>query len=385
MKVAVVTSFPRDPGRPRGGVEAVSVHLVRALAELGDLDVHAITCRPDVARAATHTWEGATIHELPRGGGSTLANALGEGRRIVQHYLAELKPTVVHAHDTYGLMIQGLPFPRAFTVHGFIHADTEVSDSRLAWLRGRIWKWYETRGWADQPHIISISPYVRERLHGIATGVIHDIDNPIGPEFFRIERAEQPGTVFCAGLICRRKNTLALVEALDRVVKSGIDGRLRLAGPVSEPDYGALLERRTRELGLADRVEMLGSIPTAAVHGELARASVFALVSLEEGSPMGIEEAMAARVPVLTSNRCGMPYMVRDGESGFLVNPLDADDIAWRMGELLSDVSLRARLGAMARHVAEDRFHPAVVARQTREVYRRALRDAEKENGRVAL
>ena len=88
---------------------------------------------------------------------------------------------------------------------------------------------------------------------------------------------------------------------------------------------------------------------------------------------MGIEEAMAAGVPVVTSNRCGMPYMVRDGESGFLVDPHDPEDIAARVGQLLGDDTLRAQMGAKSREIALDRFHPSTVARRTREVYYRAV------------
>ena len=50
---------------------------------------------------------------------------------------------------------------------------------------------------------------------------------------------------------------------------------------------------------------------------------------------------MAASVSVVTSNRCGMPYMVRHGETGYLVNSLDTNEIARRMGRLIEDVQLR--------------------------------------------
>ena len=114
--------------------------------------------------------------------------------------------------------------------------------------------------------------------------------------------------------------------------------------------------------------------PGSRVREELAAASAFALVSLEENSPMGIEEAMGAGVPVVTSNRCGMPYMVSHGRTGYLVDPNDPDQIADRLGDLLADDALRVRMGETARTVALARFHPRVVAERTREVYATALR-----------
>ena len=127
--------------------------------------------------------------------------------------------------------------------------------------------------------------------------------------------------------------------------------------------------------------------PTAqfqeAIRYERARAdraaSRFALVSLEENSPMGIEEAMAAGIPVVTSNRCGMPYMVRDEESGFLVNPSDPGDIADRLEELLQDDRRRHAMGARGREIALDRFHPTKVATRTRQVYGRALKEFKRQ------
>jgi glycosyltransferase involved in cell wall biosynthesis len=125
--------------------------------------------------------------------------------------------------------------------------------------------------------------------------------------------------------------------------------------------------------GLDAAVRLLGLIGTPQVRSELEHAAVFALVSLEENSPMGIEEAMAARVPVLTSNRCGMPYMVRHGETGYLVDPFDVADVERRLTTLLADTGLRARMGEAARQVALGRFHPETVARRTLEVYREIL------------
>lgn len=373
MKVAIVTHFPKDPAIPRGGVEAVSVNLVKALAAFQDLNVHVVTFDDSLQTLTASTWQGATIHRLPGTIGHTLTNAIGRGRRQISQYILNLAPDVVHAHDTYGLMVKGLSIPRIFTIHGFIYADTLLSSSKWAWIRSKIWEIIETSGWADQPHIISISPYVRERLAGIATGVIHDIDNPVSESFFHIARKERKGVIFSAAVISQRKNTLNLVKAFSKLLEDGYDVELRLAGPVVEPDYGRQLKEAISQRGLDNRVILLGQINAEQVHKELSIASVFALVSLEEGSPMGIEEAMAASVPVVTSNRCGMPYMIRHGESGYLVNPFDVSNIARRLKQLLQHNDLRDLMGKCAHTIALDRFHPEKVARRTREIYLEAV------------
>ena len=374
LKVAVATSFPADPESPAGGVEAVSVHLCRALSEFEDLEIHVVTIVPGAKADEEIRLGRHHVHRLAGNPGFLLLNAVGPWRRRMETFLRELSPDVIHAHDIYGLTVTGLRIPRVFTIHGFIHADTLVSGERFPRLRSRIWKHFETGGWSRQPHIISISPYVRERLSGIAGGVIHDIDNPISEEYFRVPRCERKGVVFSAAVISPRKNTLNLVEGFAKTLERGIEGELRIAGAVWEDRYGERVRERIRALGLEKRVILLGRIGTGRIREELSQAGVFALASLEENSPMGIEEAMAAGVPVVTSNRCGMPYMVRHGESGFLVDPNDPADIARRLERLMNDDVLREGMGKRSREIASERFHPRIVARRTREVYLEAAR-----------
>ena len=370
-----MTSFPDDPGAPGGGVEAVSVNLVQALSDFDDIDIEVVTTKRTYSSLRTERLGKVAIHRLPWAGESTLRNAIGPGRRQIQEYLENIEPDIVHAHDTYGLMVKGMALPRVFTIHGFIHSDTLISGGRFAKLRSWIWHRIETAGWADQPHIISISPYVRERLGGIATGLIHDIDNPVSEGFFHIERKERRGTIFSAAVITPLKNTLNLIDAVAEVSVNYHDVELRLAGSMDNKGYVQQVRERIKQRKLKEHVFLLGRVDTGQVRKELSNAAVFALASLQENSPMGIEEAMAAGVPVVTSNRCGMPYMVRDGESGFLVDPNKPDDIAQRLEQLLKDNELRRSMGAKGREIALDRFHSANVAARTREVYLRAIKD----------
>jgi glycosyltransferase involved in cell wall biosynthesis len=374
IRVAIVTEFPHDPDDPCGGVQSVSVHLARGLARFDGLDLHIVTQDPECSTEAESIWDKVRVHRLPWRGVSTLSNALGPGRRQIERYMKKLSPDVIHAHGTYGLMVEGFPVPRVLTIHGQIYQDTLVRGARFARLRSWLWKKIELANWADYPHVISISPYVREQITGIVTGTIYDIDNPIGESCFNLHRHEEPGRIFCAAAISPRKNTLMLVKSLARLLESGINARLYLSGG-GDRKYIDLVSHFIHEEGLDGNIKLLGRISYESIRNEMAHAAIFALVSLEENSPMGIEEAMAAGVPVVTSNRCGMPYMVRDGESGFLIDPNNPDDIAMRLRQLLEDDKLRQAMGAKGKEIAMDRFHPTKVATRTRQVYLRAIQD----------
>jgi glycosyltransferase involved in cell wall biosynthesis len=370
LKIAIATSFPRDPAAPCGGVEAVSVNLVTGLARLPGLTLDVVSFHTDICDPEVMEWHGARIHSLPAAYGSLLRFATGRGRQQLRDYLQRLSPDVVHAHDTYGIMAQDLPIPRVFTVHGFIYEDTRYGGGLGNWLRSRLWRHVEVGGWQSQPRIISISPYVRERLAPLVAGIIYDIENPISADCFEVRSALDEPNIFSSALICRRKNTIGLVRAFARLRHYGLSAQLRLAGKISEPEYGRELQGVIRELQLESDIQLLGPISAAAVRDELQRAAVFALLSFEEGAPMGIAEAMAAGIPVVTSNRCGMPYMVRHGESGFLVDPTDPDAAGAAFHQLLQDSVLRKKLGLQARIDAASRYHPDRVAERTLAVYR---------------
>lgn len=382
-KVALATWFPRDPGAPVGGVEAVSVILAEALARREELAVHVVTVDRRVTRPEISHWKQVTVHRLPRGGGPLLPFALGRGGRMIRDYLRGLRPDIVHAHDTFGIMTRGLELPLVFTIHGFIHEDTLYKGGLKAKLRASWWKRAELASWARQSHIVSISPYVSERLRNVATGTIHEIENPVAREYFEVRRDERPGTIFSAATICERKNTLGLVRAFSRLASRDHALRLRLAGPVVEPVYGRKVLNFIEKAGLSDQVTLLGSISASQVREELSHACVSALLSFEEGAPMGIAEAMAAGVPVVASNRCGMPYMVEQGETGYLVDPDDHGEIADSLNHLLSDCALRTRMGAKAREVAAQKFHPDLVAQRTLLVYEAAIAGHQNSIGRT--
>jgi glycosyltransferase involved in cell wall biosynthesis len=70
--------------------------------------------------------------------------------------------------------------------------------------------------------------------------------------------------------------------------------------------------------------------------------------------------------------------MVRHGETGFLVNPNDPEEISRRMKQLIEDDVLRSEMGEKSYSIAKDRFHPEVVALRTREVYYEAVRGHNK-------
>ena len=168
------------------------------------------------------------------------------------------------------------------------------------------------------------------------------------------------GQVLFIGRLSQVKGMNVLLEAFAAVAPRHPHVRLTLVG--DGPERPAL-ERQVTDLGLSERVRFLGFVSQQTVAEELDRSDVFVLPSFAEGLPVVLMEASAACLPVLTTRIAGIPELVEDGESGFIVAPGDAESLADRLDRLLADPALRAAMGTAGRARVEEAFTIAGEAR----------------------
>jgi glycosyltransferase involved in cell wall biosynthesis len=149
-----------------------------------------------------------------------------------------------------------------------------------------------------------------------------------------------------------RKGLDVLLRALAEIVREGIPFRACLVGP------GPLLaahRRLARDLGLEDRVVIVGQVEDVFTY--LRLADVFVLPSLEEGSgSVSLLEALQAGVAIVASDCDGIPEDIVDGEDGLLVPPGDERALRDALVTLLRDPSLRSRLATRSCDVYRERF-----------------------------
>ena len=147
---------------------------------------------------------------------------------------------------------------------------------------------------------------------------------------------------------------LAPVKRVDRFLRALALARARqpnLAGWV----VGDGADRVSLE-SLASRLALTpGSLWFAGhrddVVGLLARAHMLVLSSEDEGSPNAVLEAMAARLPVIATPAGDAARLVREGETGFLVDPDDSEAMAGRLVDLARSPSLRRKMGEEGRRI----------------------------------
>jgi len=173
-----------------------------------------------------------------------------------------------------------------------------------------------------------------------------------GPE----GRAETAPYLLFVGRLRIRKGVEVLLEALARL-DPGLRPALRIAG---DGEHRAALEAAARGLDLAPpAVEFLGRCSAERVRWLLAGARALVVPSLYEGMPLVVLEAMDAGIPVIASAVSGIPEVVVDGETGWLVPAEDPPALAGAVAEAAGDPAAARRRGEAGRRRLDERYRPA--------------------------
>lgn len=210
--------------------------------------------------------------------------------------------------------------------------------------------------------VVAVSETMRQRLLGLGAPPERLFLNPYGvdPErFFGAAPSSAPSLFVAVGRLVEKKAPHLTVLAFSRVLRAAPDARLVFVG--DGPLYGPC-KRLAQALGLGASVELRG-VQSPSQIGELLRtARAFVQHSLEaedgdsEGTPVSVIEAQMAGLPVVSTRHAGIPDVVVEGETGFLVAEADVDGMSARMLQLAREPEVAGRMGRAARQRALARF-----------------------------
>jgi glycosyltransferase involved in cell wall biosynthesis len=156
-----------------------------------------------------------------------------------------------------------------------------------------------------------------------------------------------------------------LIRALACVRQSCPAAKLLIVGGGQDE---AMLRSLAAKLGVGDHVLLAGYQPDPLPYYELMH--LFALASAYEGLPLVVVEAMFKGLPVVATRVAGIPWVVREGETGFLVEPFAPEALAMRLIQLCSDQGLMRRLGGKGRLRAKSEFNADRYVRDVAALYR---------------
>jgi len=184
----------------------------------------------------------------------------------------------------------------------------------------------------------------------------------------------QDGPVLCVARLVPKKGIDTLIRAVGLLTQT----RGRPAPELELVGGGPLLDELRHlvaELGLGDRVHLLGPQPSQAVHDAYQRCSMAALACRvaedgdRDGMPTVLLEAMARGLPVISTDVAGIPELVQHERTGLLVTPDDPQALADAIDRLWREPDLADRLGRAARRLVGEEFDPDRSARHLAEVF----------------
>jgi glycosyltransferase involved in cell wall biosynthesis len=274
----------------------------------------------------------------------------------------------LHAHFAHGTTtvtwltstITGLPF--SFTGHAKDIYTDELNPRGLLRRKLDAASFVATCTDANRQHLTSLgSP---TPVHVVYHGLNADFERLVAAGVQR----ETPSHVrlLAVGRLVRKKGLDTFVDACAILRARGVEFGAVIAG--ESGDHEADVRARVEAGGLADRVTFLGALTQDELYDEYRRATVFALPCrvLEDGDRDGIPnvlmEAMACGVPVVTTGVSGITELVRDGESGLLVEPDRPGDLADALHRLVKDPSLAQQLSERGRRTVSAKFDASASA-----------------------
>jgi glycosyltransferase involved in cell wall biosynthesis len=349
-----------------GGAQKYVAQLLPALAERFDVAVAAGGRGPllDASKAAG-------VRFLPLRNLRRPVNPLRDLLALVEliSLMRRERPDVVHTNSSKAGVLGRLaalaarvPI-RIFTVHGWaFRAHSGPASWAYLWADRLAGRWTT----------VTICVAEHERSTGIAARTClrdRTVVIPNAVDVAAAPMADAKGGIprlVTVGRLKAPKDYVTLTRAFAALPSGSFEALIVGDGPDR-----LMVEAELARLGVGNAVRLLGE--RTDVPELLAGSDVFVLSSASEGLPLSVEEAMAAGLPVVASAVGGVPELVVDGETGYLVPPGEAERLAEALESLLDDPALRRRMGRSGRSRAEALFDLRAFRRAHLELYRRQL------------
>lgn len=404
MKIAFLADF--YPPLNRGGAGIVVQRLAQFYATNGH-DVLVIATAQEQRHSGTQNDGAVRVVRIPARYPERLRNFLGVHNppavRRLRRDLAAFAPDVVHAHNVHHYLSFGalgaaarLGLPVVLTSHDFLlfccdrlPCASGPRDFLPRWhgcMRCQRFRYNPLRRplirrivRSAVREILAISDLMRRALllNGFdRVSTVHNgIDPgewPVGTYSSRIPgSAAGPPTVLLPGRLSSFKGTEALLDAVARIPAAE---RPVVVFAGDNPRYEPSLRAYAKALGITQNIVITGWLDEPTMRQTVSEADVVVTPSTyPDPFNLGNIEAMSAGRPVIASSLGGGPEIVVHGETGFIVDPANAEEFAGKLALLLGDPDLRRRFGLAGRARVLSHFTLQRQAVLTMDCYLRAV------------
>ncbi len=253
-----------------------------------------------------------------------------------------------------------------------LRSGREADWTRLGWkLKQRNWPRFKRLAFVAPSHWMSRCAKASSLLRNASIHTIpYGIDVPSrSPDSRAADRAalDLPQDAFligvgAAGLADPRKGFDLVIESL-----AALNGTRPAEKRVQAVIYG--LDETAAVPPAVGPVHRFATVPPDKVRTIVGACDVFLALSRQDNLPSTVLEAMAMETPTIAFDIGGMPDMIVDGETGYLVRPFDTTAVAARIDELHESPEWAKRMGLAARARAVERFSPYAEAKTMVSLY----------------
>jgi len=374
MKVILLGQYPLNLEKIRGGVETCIIGLVDELKKYPDVELHVVATHIMWKDITKHE-DGVTIHHLASPPLPRFITVWTIDQYKIIKKIKEIKPDVVHAHMVgYGYYALKSGFPNIVTVHGIAREeyDPKIRSGLLDMIRRRVALSMEQYVFEHAKILTVVSSYVKEKIEPFCNGEICVILNGVRDKFFEVENTEVENRLLFVGGIEPRKGLLNLLKVIEIIKIKIPDVRLHIVGRIREKGYYNSLIDYVKKHNLANVVVFKGALSDKEVKKEFSECCVFVFPSLEESFGIAVAEAEACGKPVVASDIGGIPYVVDNNKTGFLVEYGDIGTFAEKILILLKDKNLRNKMGNAGKEKSKQ-FSNKDIAKKYYELYKKVI------------
>jgi glycosyltransferase involved in cell wall biosynthesis len=312
----------------------------------------------------------------------------------------EINADVYESHTVSGYGFQNatrrknVKAPFITTVHGVL-ADEYIQAKQLQdlSLRGRAANFFmnglakiEKDSAIEATMVVTISEYSEKKiveLYGVSKNKIRRVPNGVDTERFKplseceeIKRrlgVSDRQIVLFVGRLIPRKGLPYLIEAADVILRERKETVFLIVGngPLKEPLIADIKAR-----GISGNFRFLGDVSEDDLTKIYGCADVFAFPSIQEGQGIALLEAQASAKPVVAFNVSGISETVKDGETAILTRSTNTKGIAEGILQLLSNDSLREKMGKKGREFVRNSFSWDICSMKMLRVYQEAIDSA---------
>jgi len=356
LKIVVAGWYPPDAEHIAGGPHYNAYMQAQTLKEREDVEVAVVSRNREVNEPTIVDSNGVPVHFVPEPRQRFVPRQFTMPGKVAP-FIAALNPDVVVAHNsTEALAAVRAAVPTAYVVHGIPKHEARFASGieRLSrWLQVRM----ETRALRAVKDVVCISDYCMQACRADTHSRLHKISYPIVEDaFFQVPAYDSGRAVLFAGAINPMKNVGTLVRAWPSIVRRFPDAVLRVCGRATDAEYESELHHFIAENGLTHAVEFLGVISRTEIASRLRDSVCLSLPSRQEDTPNVVAQSLSAARAAVASTVGGIPEMVDDGHTGFLLDPDDVQGFADRICELMDNPAAARNMGLAGREHAVKTF-----------------------------